>query len=143
MITKEEYVEAKKSLRRDKLDTILDGKKRVDENDERYKLIEEYEVQETFSSMFPIARNIAATTIGLDLVSVKPILFTKEEYVEAKKSLRRDKFNTILDGENRIDENDERYGIIKSYEEFGEPPKSKLYYFDYEYNDKKEINNIN
>jgi uncharacterized protein YqgQ len=133
MITKEEYINAKKSLRRDKINTMLDGEKRVFKDDPRYKLIEEYELEQKYGSILPLAKSIAATTIGIDLIKVKPLFASKDDYIKAKKSLRKDKINTILDGEKRIFEDDERYEIIKDYEEHQGGPQIKLHYLDFGY----------
>ena len=59
--------------------------------------------QSSFPSMFPIAMKVAAQTVGLDLVSVKPmsapkpnLFYVDYQYGNTKRTTRKRKINNIF-----------------------------------------------
>jgi len=59
--------------------------------------------QSSFPSMFPIAMKVAAQTVGLDLVSVKPmsapknnLFYVDYQYGDPKRTIRKKKINNIF-----------------------------------------------
>lgn len=88
-------------------------------------------VLENSPSMLPIARKIAAQTIGLDLVSVVPMNGgnTSDELNRIKKEINRDnKIKSIID-------EDYTESKIEDHPDYIKPngPRSELFYIDYEY----------
>jgi hypothetical protein len=60
-------------------------------------------LQSSFPSMFPIAMKVAAQTVGLDLVSTKPmsapsgqLFYTDYQYGNTRRTTRKRKINNIF-----------------------------------------------
>jgi len=93
-------------------------------------------MSDEFNSILPIARRVAAQTIGVDLVSVVPIGGTSDEEIERiqneiKNENRDRKINSILEGGPYVEMKPE------DHPEWGKGlPTGKLFYMDYKYNSK-------
>ena len=85
-----------------------------------------------FDSILPIARRVAAQTIGADLVSVAPIGGISDKEVERiqneiKIENRDRKINSILEGRTYVEMKPEDHPDWKGL------PSGKLFYIDYKY----------
>lgn len=89
-----------------------------------------------FPSLLPMAMKVSAQTIGLDLVSVKPMSgFADEKLLEkAKKKV------TAVNRDRQIEEilDDKEYVPLKieeteEYKQYHSSPKGNLFYLDYKY----------
>ncbi len=93
-----------------------------------------------FPSIFPMAKKIVAQTIGLDLVTVKPMNSpggTSEETMsrikaEVKAENRQRKIDNLLEGEEYKEMN------ITEHEDYN-GPTGGLFYMDFVYGDSTEI----
>jgi len=83
-------------------------------------------------SLLPIAKKIAAQTIGLDLVSVKPLGGNSQEEIdriknEVKTENRDRKIDAITENKDFEEMN------IEEHPDFEKGPEGKLFYMDYQY----------
>jgi hypothetical protein len=69
----------------------------------QYTGLQSQSTQSSFPSMFPIAMKVAAQTVGLDLVSVKPmsapsgqLFYADYQYGNTKRTRRKKKINNIF-----------------------------------------------
>jgi hypothetical protein len=101
----------------------------------------EYPINDINSTMLPVAKKIAAKTIGLDIVSVQPMAgpgISKDEMdrieAEIKQENRDSKIDAIIEGKEYKEK------IIKDHPDYKKGGSgSPLFYIDYEY--KSENNN--
>jgi hypothetical protein len=93
-----------------------------------------------FPSLLPIAMKIASKTVGLDLVSVKPLAnpggMSQEEVDrinnEVKKENRDGKIDALIDGKDFKEMNPEEHPDWKP------GPTGKLFYMDFKYGSQNE-----
>jgi len=98
------------------------------------QIVEETKSEE-FPSLLPMARKISAKTVGLDIVSVKPMSgpggMSKEERerieAEVKQKNRDGKIDSLIEGTEYKEEKVEQHPDYR-------PGNSPLFYMDYTYN---------
>lgn len=90
---------------------------------------------ESFPSLLPISVQVAAQTIGLNLVAVKPMGGNSEEELERiaaeiKAENRDAKIDAVIDDKEYVEKK------IQDHPEYGKGgPSGKLFYMDYKYGD--------
>jgi len=106
-------------------------------------------VPDKFPSLLPIAMKCAATTIGLDLVAVKPMgggdydLIKKAEVI-VKATNRERKIDSIVDDIKYEPLDIKDTNEYKEYEsQGGAGPKMDLLYIDFKYDDKLPVKKRN
>jgi len=121
------------------VNTHIDSEK---ERDNKIDQILESNTDNEFPSLLPIAKKIVAKTVGLDLVSVKPMSSPggmsqeERERIEAEvKSENRDgKIDALIEGKEYTEKKVEEHPDYKS-------GGGQLFYIDYTYGGSSSVNN--
>lgn len=92
---------------------------------------------QSFPSLLPIAMQIAAKTIGVDLVSVVPLGISSEDYERMKAEIKAEnrdaKIDAVIDDKEYIEKE------LRDHPDYGKGgPSGQLFYMDFKYGDSKK-----
>lgn len=92
--------------------------------------------QSSFPSIMPMVKQVAAKTIGLDLVTVKPIGRNSEEELDKiKKEVKTENRDRKIDA--ITEDRDFEEMKVEEHPDYEKMPESKLFYLDYKYESSK------